>query len=74
MSAPDTQQPDVRGAVSWLKLPIVGMPGAECGRMLQLGGTTVVQEDFKAEYGPCEEPARWSVGMLLLWRTLRSIH
>jgi hypothetical protein len=52
--------------VSWLKLPIIGMPGAECGRRLSEGGTTVVQEDFKEEYGPCDEPARWSLGMLLL--------
>ena len=52
--------------VNWMNLPIIGMPGTECGRTLQVGGTTVVQQDFKAEFGPCEEPARWSLGMLLL--------
>lgn len=52
--------------VSWLKLPIIGMPGAECGRELLRGGETRIVQDFKDEFGPCDEPARWSLGMLLL--------
>ncbi len=54
------------GALSWLKLPIIGMPGAECGRMLEPGGTTRIVRSFKDEFGECEEPARWTAGMLLL--------
>lgn len=52
--------------VSWLKLPIIGMPGTECGRMLNEDGTTEVMQSFKDDFGPCDEPARWSVGMLLV--------
>jgi hypothetical protein len=52
--------------LSWLKLPIVGMPGTECGRMMQDDGTTVEVRSFKEEFGPCDEDARWSAGMLLL--------
>lgn len=65
MTRPDSN-PSSSTAVSWLKLPIIGMPGTECGRLLQVGGETVEQADFKQEYGPCDEPARWSVGPLLL--------
>ena len=53
-------------AVHWMKIPIVGMPGTECGRYLLDGGTTEVAQSFKDEFGPCEEAARWCVGPLLL--------
>jgi hypothetical protein len=53
-------------AVSWLKLPIIGMPGTECGRRLLDGGTAEVEQSFKDEFGECEQPARWSIGMLLV--------
>lgn len=53
-------------AVNWMKLPIIGMPGTECGRMLTSDGETQVVRSFKDEFGPCDEPARWAVGMLLL--------
>ena len=53
-------------SLMWLKLPIIGMPGSECGRMLCEGGESVENKDFKDEFGPCDEPARWMVGPLLL--------
>lgn len=52
--------------ISWLKLSIIGMPGTECGRVLHNGGLTTESDSFKAEFGPCAEPARWCVGSGLL--------
>lgn len=52
--------------VHWLKLPIIGMPGTECGRELLEGGDTTVMQSFKDEFGPCDEAARWMVGPLLV--------
>ena len=53
--------------VHWLKVPIVGMPGTECGHEL-LQGAPVTREvpDFKAEFGPCAEWGTWMVGMLFV--------
>jgi hypothetical protein len=53
-------------AVSWMKLPIIGMPGTECGMMLLDGARTEVVQSFKDEFGPCEEAARWMVGRLFV--------
>jgi hypothetical protein len=52
--------------VSWIKLPIVGMPGTECGKMLLDGARTEVVQSFKDEFGPCDEAARWMVGDLFV--------
>ncbi len=52
--------------VNWLKVPIVGMPGTECGRVLLEGGETRIMEDFQEEFGPCIAPGCWMAGMLFL--------
>jgi hypothetical protein len=56
----------VTEAISWLKLPIIGMSGAECGRTVKPSGDIVEQTDFQWVYGRCDEPARWLAGTLLL--------
>lgn len=53
-------------AINWLKLPIIGAPGSECGMRLLPEGQTEVAQDFKDEFGPCDEPGRWLAGMLFL--------
>lgn len=53
-------------SIYWMKLPIIGMPGTECGRQLLDGAETRVAEDFKAEFGECDKPGRWMAGMLFL--------
>ena len=53
-------------AIQWLKLPLIGCPGTECGKMLLAGGGSEVAQSFKDEFGPCEEFARWMAGDLLL--------
>lgn len=62
MTGPHSQA----ASVSWLKIPIIGMPGTECGRMLLDGGRTEVVDDFKGEFGPCDEAARWLIGDLFV--------
>lgn len=53
--------------ISWTKVPIVGMPGTECGREI-LAGAPVTREveSFKAEFGPCDKDGRWMVGMMFV--------
>jgi len=49
-----------------MKVPLIGCPGAECGRRLLDGGRTEVVQSFKDEYGACEEDGRWLAGGLFL--------
>lgn len=51
--------------LAWMKLPIIGMPGSECGSRLLDGGETEPVSSFRAEY-PCINFARWCVGDGLL--------
>ena len=57
---------DERPSIVWTKVALIGCPGSECGRELRDGGETVENESFKAEFGPCDEPGRWLVGMLFV--------
>lgn len=52
--------------ISWLKLPIVGAPGSECGRELLEGGETRPVASFKLEFGECDEPGTWLAGGLFV--------
>jgi hypothetical protein len=49
-----------------MKVPLIGCPGTECGRMLLDGGRTEIVQSFKDEFGACEEPGRWLVGDLFV--------
>ena len=53
-------------AISWMKVPLIGCPGTECGRELLEGGETRPMESFQAEFGVCDEAGRWMAGGLLL--------
>lgn len=53
-------------SISWMKLPIVGLPGADCGYELLPGAETRRVDTFKVEFGECVEPGRWMAGMLFL--------
>lgn len=59
-------EPSSAASISWMKVPIIGIPGAECGRQLLDSAETREVEAFKAEFGECEEPGRWMAGMLFL--------
>ena len=52
--------------VHWMKVPIVGVPGTDCGYELLPGAKTRRRDDFKAEFGECDEPGRWMAGMMFL--------
>lgn len=52
--------------VHWMKVPIIGMPGTECGRELLEGGKTRRIDTFKEEFGECDEDGRWMVGMMFV--------
>ena len=53
-------------SISWMKVPIIGMPGTECGRQLLEDAETEVVQSFKDEFGECDEPGRWMVGMMFV--------
>lgn len=53
-------------SISWMKVPIIGMPGTDCGWELLEGAETRRVDSFKAEFGECDEPGRWMVGMMFV--------
>lgn len=53
-------------SISWMKLPIVGAPGSECGRQLLEGGETRPVASFKMEFGACDEQGTWLAGMMFV--------
>ena len=67
VTASDARSGASSSGVHWTKVPIIGMPGTECGREMIVGApVTRENESFKAEFGECDESGRWLVGMLFL--------